>query len=104
MRQRQRFFEGTIPHDPPSLMKVIGFIQRKSGFAHLYIACNDHGKTAAIRAGQGLASAAKKTCDLLRISRAYRKAIQAHREAVLKARAVFDIVEELIGPYHMSIV
>jgi len=76
--------------------------EKQNYFAHAYIACGGNGKAAAIQAGYSHTSAAKRACDLLKVSEV-RDIVQTHRDAVLRATENFDIVEELIGLYRMSV-
>ena len=76
--------------------------QKQTRFAHAYIACGGNGRAAAIQAGYSHTSAAKRACDLLKVSEV-QDIVQTHRDAVLRATENFDIVEELIGLYRMSV-
>ncbi len=76
--------------------------EKQTRFAHAYIACGGNGKAAAIQAGYSPSSAAKLACDLLKV-REVQDIVQSHRAAVLKATEDFDVVEELIGLYRMSV-
>ena len=76
--------------------------EKQTRFAHAYVACGGNGRAAAIQAGYSHTSAAKRACDLLKVSEV-RDIVQTHRDAVLRATENFDIVEELIGLYRMSV-
>ena len=76
--------------------------EKQTHFAHAYIACGGNGRAAAIQAGYSHTSAAKRACDLLKVSEV-RDIVQTHRDAVLKGTENFDVVEELIGLYRMSV-
>ena len=76
--------------------------EKQNHFAHAYVACGGNGRAAAIQAGYSHTSAAKRACDLLKVSEV-RDIVQTHRDAVLRATENFDIVEELIGLYRMSV-
>ena len=76
--------------------------EKQNHFAHSYIACGGNGRAAAIQAGYSHTSAAKRACDLLKVPEV-QDIVQTHRDAVLKATENFDIVEELIGLYRMSV-
>ena len=76
--------------------------EKQNRFAHAYIACGGNGKAAAIQAGYSHTSAAKRACDLLKVPEV-QDIVQTHRNAVLKGAEDFDVVEELIGLYRMSV-
>jgi len=76
--------------------------EKQTRFAHAYIACGGNGRAAAIQAGYSPSSAAKRACDLLKVPEV-QDIVQTHRNAVLKATEDFDVVEELIGLYRMSV-
>ena len=76
--------------------------EKQNHFAHAYIACGGNGRAAAIQAGYSHTSAAKRACDLLKHPEV-QDIVQTHRDAVLKATEDFDVVEELIGLYRMSV-
>jgi hypothetical protein len=76
--------------------------EKQNRFAHAYIACGGNGRAAAIQAGYSPSSAAKRACDLLKVPEV-QEIVQRHRDAVLKATEDFDVVEELIGLYRMSV-
>ena len=76
--------------------------EKQTRFAHAYIACGANGRAAAIQAGYSHTSAAKRACDLLKFPEV-QDIVQTHRDAVLRATENFDIVEELIGLYRMSV-
>ena len=76
--------------------------EKQARFAHAYIACGGNGRAAAIQAGYSHTSAAKRASDLLKHPEVH-DIIQTHRDAVLRATENFDIVEELIGLYRMSV-
>ena len=75
--------------------------EKQTRFAHAYVACGGNGRAAAIQAGYSHTSAAKRACDLLKVSEV-RDIVQTHRDAVLKGAEDFNVVEELIGLYRMS--
>ena len=76
--------------------------EKQTRFAHAYIACGGNGRAAAIQAGYSHTSAAKRACDLLKGSEV-QDIVQTHRDVVLKATENFDVVEEPIGLYRMSV-
>ena len=76
--------------------------EKQNHFANAYIVCGGNGKAAAIQAGYSPSSAAKRACDLLKVPEV-QDIVQTHRDAVLKATEDFDVVEELIGLYRMSV-
>ena len=76
--------------------------EKQTRFAHAYVACGGNGRAAAIQAGYSPSSAAKRACDLLKVPEV-QDIVQSHRDAVLKGTENFDVVEELIGLYRMSI-
>ena len=76
--------------------------EKQNHFAHSYIACGGNGRAAAIQAGYSHTSAAKRACDLLKVSEV-RDIVQTHRDAVLKATQDFDVVSELKSLYRMSV-
>ena len=76
--------------------------EKQNHFAHAYIACGGNGRAAAIQAGYSHTSAAKRACDLLKVSEV-RDIVQTHRDAVLKATEDFDVVGELKSLYRMSV-
>ena len=76
--------------------------EKQTRFAHAYIACGGNGRAAAIQAGYSHTSAAKRACDLLKVPEV-QDIVQSHRDAVLKGTENFDVVEELIGLYRMSV-
>ena len=76
--------------------------EKQNHFAHSYIACGGNGRAAAIQAGYSHTSAAKRACDLLKVSEV-QDIVQTHRDVVLKATENFDVVEEPIGLYRMSV-
>ena len=76
--------------------------EKQTRFAHAYVACGGNGRAAAIQAGYSPSSAAKRACDLLKVPEV-QNIVQTHRDAVLRATENFDIVEELIGLYRMSV-
>ena len=76
--------------------------EKQTRFAHAYIACGGNGRAAAIQAGYSHTSAAKRACDLLNVSEV-QDIVQTHRDVVLKATENFDVVEEPIGLYRMSV-
>ena len=76
--------------------------KKQNHFANAYIVCGGNGKAAAIQAGYSPSSAAKRACELLKV-REVQDIVQTHRDAVLKATEDFDVVEELIGLYRMSV-
>ena len=75
--------------------------EKQTRFAHAYVACGGNGRAAAIQAGYSHTSAAKRACDLLKVSEV-QDIVQTHRDAVLKGAEDFNVVEELIGLYRMS--
>ena len=75
--------------------------EKQTRFAHAYVACGGNGRAAAIQAGYSHTSAAKRACDLLKVPEV-QDIVQTHRDAVLKATEDFNVVEELIGLYRMS--
>ena len=76
--------------------------EKQTRFAHAYIACGGNGRAAVIQAGYSPSSAAKRACDLVKHPEV-QDIVQSHRDAVLKATENFDVVEELIGLYRMSV-
>ena len=76
--------------------------EKQTRFAHAYVACGGNGRAAAIQAGYSHTSAAKRACDLLKVSEV-RDIVQTHRDAVLKATQDFDVVGELKSLYRMSV-
>ena len=76
--------------------------EKQTRFAHAYVACGGNGRAAAIQAGYSHTRAAKRACDLLKHP-VVQDIVQSHRDAVLKATQDFDVVEELIGLYRMSV-
>ena len=76
--------------------------EKQTRFAHTYIACGGNGRAAAIKAGYSPSSAAKRACDLLKVPEV-QDIVQSHRDAVLKGTENFDVVDELIGLYRMSV-
>ena len=76
--------------------------EKQTRFAHAYVACGGNGRAAAIQAGYSPSSAAKRACDLLKVPEV-QNIVQTHCDAVLRATENFDIVEELIGLYRMSV-
>jgi hypothetical protein len=76
--------------------------EKQTRFAHAYIACGGNGRAAAIQAGYSHTSAAKRACDLLKVSEV-QDIVQTHRDIVLKGAEDFNVVEELIGLYRMSV-
>jgi len=76
--------------------------EKQTRFAHAYVACGGNGRAAAIQAGYSHTSAAKRACDLLKVSEV-RDIVQTHRDAVLKATEDFDVVGELKSLYRMSV-
>ena len=76
--------------------------EKQTRFAHAYIACGGNGRAAAIQAGYSPSSAAKRACDLLKVPEV-QDIVQRHRDTVLKGTENFDVVEELIGLYRMSV-
>ena len=76
--------------------------EKQNRFAYAYIACGGNGRAAAIQAGYSHTSAAKRACDLLKVPEV-RDIVQTHRDAVLKGAEDFNVVEELIGLYRMSV-
>ena len=76
--------------------------EKQARFAHAYIACGGNGRAAAIQAGYSHTSAAKRACDLLKVPEV-QDIVQTHRDAVLKGAEDFNVVEELIGLYRMSV-
>ena len=76
--------------------------EKQTRFAHAYVACGGNGRAAAIQAGYSPSSAAKRACELLKHPDV-QDIVQSHRDAVLKATEDFDVVEELIGLYRMSV-
>ena len=76
--------------------------EKQNNFAHAYIACGGNGRAAAIQAGYSHTSAAKRACDLLKVSEV-RDIVQTHRDAVLKATQDFDVVGELKSLYRISV-
>jgi len=76
--------------------------EKQNRFAHAYIACGGNGRAAAIQAGYSYTSAAKRACDLLKVSEV-RDIVQTHRDAVLKATQDFDVVGELKSLCRMSV-
>ena len=76
--------------------------EKQTRFAHAYIACGGNGRAAAIQAGYSPSSAAKRACDLLKVPEV-QDIVQRHRDAVLKGTENFDVVDELIGLYRMSV-
>lgn len=76
--------------------------EKQNRFAHAYIACGGNGRAAAIQAGYSPSSAAKRACDLLKHPDV-QDIVQSHRDAILKGTENFDVVEELIGLYRMSV-
>ena len=75
--------------------------EKQTRFAHAYVACGGNGRAAAIQAGYSHTSAAKRACDLLKVPEV-QNIVQTHRDAVLKGAEDFNVVEELIGLYRMS--
>ena len=75
--------------------------EKQNHFTHAYVACDGNGRAAAIQAGYSPSSAAKRACDLLKVPEV-QDIVQTHRDAVLKATEDFNVVEELIGLYRMS--
>ena len=76
--------------------------EKQTRFAHAYVACGGNGRAAAIQAGYSPSSAAKRACELLKHPDV-QDIVQSHRDAVLKATENFDVVEEPIGLYRMSV-
>lgn len=76
--------------------------EKQTRFAHAYVACGGNGRAAAIQAGYSPSSAAKRACELLKHPEV-QDIVQSHRDAVLKVTEDFDVVEELIGLYRMSV-
>ena len=76
--------------------------EKQNHFAHAYIACGGNGRAAAIQAGYSHTSAAKRACDLLKHPEV-QDIVQTYRDAVLKGAEDFNVVEELIGLYRMSV-
>tara|TARA_R110002126_G_scaffold206462_1_gene353633 strand:- start:162 stop:581 length:420 start_codon:yes stop_codon:yes gene_type:complete len=76
--------------------------EKQTRFAHAYVACGGNGRAAAIQAGYSPSSAAKRACDLLKVPEVH-DIVQTHRDAVLKGAEDFNVVEELIGLYRMSV-
>ena len=76
--------------------------EKQNRFAHAYIACGGNGKAAAIKAGYSPNSAAKGACELLKHPEV-QDIVQTYRDAFLKATEDFNVVEELIGLYRMSV-
>jgi len=76
--------------------------EKQTRFAHAYIACGGNGRAAAIQAGYSHTSAAKRACDLLKVPEV-QDIVQTYRDAVLKGAEDFNVVEELIGLYRMSV-
>ena len=76
--------------------------EKQNHFAHAYVACGGNGRAAAIQAGYSPSSAAKRACDLLKVPEV-QEIVQRHRDTVLKGTENFDVVEELIGLYRMSV-
>jgi len=76
--------------------------EKQTRFAHAYVACGGNGRAAAIQAGYSPSSAAKRACELLKHPDV-QDIVQSHRDAVLKGTEDFDVVEELIGLYRMSV-
>jgi len=76
--------------------------EKQIRFANAYVACGGNGRAAAIQAGYSPSSAAKRACDLLKV-REVQDIVQSHRDAVLRGTESFDVVEELIGLYRMSV-
>lgn len=76
--------------------------EKQTRFAHAYVACGGNGRAAAIQAGYSPSSAAKRACELLKVSEV-RDIVQTHRDAVLKATQDFDVVSELKSLYRMSV-
>ena len=76
--------------------------EKQTRFAHAYVACGGNGRAAAIQAGYSHTSAAKRACDLLKVSEV-QDIVQTHRDAVLRAIEDFDVVGELKSLYRMSV-
>jgi hypothetical protein len=76
--------------------------EKQTRFAHAYIACGGNGRAAAIQAGYSHTSAAKRACDLLKVSEV-QDIVQTHRDVVLKGAEDFDVVGELKSLYRMSV-
>ena len=76
--------------------------EKQTRFAHAYVACGGNGRAAAIQSGYSPSSAAKRACELLKHPEV-QDIVQSHRDDVLKATEDFDVVEELIGLYRMSV-
>ena len=76
--------------------------EKQTHFAHAYIACGGNGRAAAIQAGYSPNSAAKRACELFKVPEV-QEIVQRHRDTVLKGTENFDVVEELIGLYRMSV-
>ena len=76
--------------------------EKQTRFAHAYVACGGNGRAAAIQAGYSPSSAAKRACELLKHP-AVQDIVQSHRDAVLRGTEDFDVVEDLIGLYRMSV-
>jgi hypothetical protein len=76
--------------------------EKQNHFAHAYVACGGNGRAAAIQAGYSHTSAAKRACDLLKVPEV-QDIVQSYRDAVLKATEDFNVVEEIIGLYRISV-
>ncbi len=77
--------------------------EKRTRFANAYVACGGNGRAAAIQAGyRSPSSAAKRACELLKHPEV-QDIVQSHRDAVLRGTESFDVVEEMIGLYRMSI-
>jgi len=76
--------------------------EKQNHFAHAYVACGGNGRAAAIQAGYSPSSAAKRACELLK-NPDVQVIVQGYRDAILTATENFDVVEELIGLYRMSV-
>ena len=76
--------------------------EKQTRFAHAYIACGGNGRAAAIQAGYSPSSAAKRACELLKHPEV-QDIVQRHRDAVLRGTENFDVVDELIGLYRISV-
>jgi phage terminase small subunit len=76
--------------------------EKQNHFAHAYVACGGNGRAAAIQAGYSHTSAAKRACDLLKVPEV-QDIVQSHRDAVLKATEDFNVVEEIISLYRISV-
>jgi hypothetical protein len=76
--------------------------EKQNHFAHAYIAFGGNGRAAAIQAGYSHTSAAKRACDLLKVPEV-QDIVQSYRDAVLKATEDFNVVEEIIGLYRISV-